>query len=66
MCLLEAKQLQGLGDSSVLEALKMWTKDLESHQPGLLWVTALSPEAGKLGPCLVRVCNKAVVPGGRP
>lgn len=31
-------------------SLKMWTNDLEPYQPGLLWVTALSPEAGKLDP----------------
>lgn len=51
-----------LGDSSVLKISE--DVDLEPHQPGLLWVTSLNPEAGKLG--LVKVYNKAVVPGGRP
>lgn len=67
VCLLEARQLQGLERAGWVTA-QSWKisedVDLEPHQPGLLWVTSLNPEAGKLG--LLKVCNEAVVPGGRP
>lgn len=53
VCLLEARQLQGLERVGMVTA-QSWKisedVDLEPHQPGLLWVTSLSPKAGELGP----------------